>query len=249
VAIQTPAGDPINPVTEVAMALDPRKRQKKLERKKAKQRTRKTAVARYGSSDIATRLERYAAAPILHCAATGVVWTEGIGNVLVSRELSNGNVAVAVFLVDMYCLGVKDAFYDIRPRHLYSELYRRIFGAYEQVELEPACARKLVEGAVAYAQDLGFLPHADYRVARLIFGDVDPAGCEQDFQYGREGKPFFIAGPSDDLPRCKWIVGQLSQRCGEGNFDYVVPLSESAMLGELPGLLPEHFEKADRPGG
>ena len=39
---------------------------------------------------------------------------EGIGEVLVSRRLNNGNVAFSVFLVDMYCLGVKDAFADIR---------------------------------------------------------------------------------------------------------------------------------------
>ncbi|HCJ33979.1 MAG TPA: helix-turn-helix domain containing protein, partial [Ktedonobacter sp.] len=42
--------------------------------------------------------------------------------------------------------------------------------------------------------------------------------------FGKDGKPFFVAGPRDNAAR---IVKQLEKTAGPGNFDYV------AMLGAL----------------
>jgi hypothetical protein len=228
------------------MVLDPRKRQKKLERKREKQRAKSKGVARYGSHDIAARLERYAAAPILHCVAMEEIWTEGMGSVLISRQLSSGEVAFASFLVDIYCLGVKDTFYDIVPRHRYdSEMYGRMADGFELRSLRPECARKLVEGAVNYARDLGLTPHADYRKSRLIFGGIDAAACPEEFVYGRDGKPFYLAGPYDTLARSKSIIGLLTARCGENGFDYLLPLAAPEMLAELPGFIPSDDDSDD----
>jgi hypothetical protein len=49
------------------MAIDPRKRQKKLERRKAKQETQRRELARRDSQGISLRLEQASAAPVLHC--------------------------------------------------------------------------------------------------------------------------------------------------------------------------------------
>ena len=62
------------------------------------------------------RLEAASRAPILHCCYLKALWEVGIGNVLVSRLLSSGEVAFVVFLVDVYCLGVKNLFLNIVPR-------------------------------------------------------------------------------------------------------------------------------------
>jgi len=35
----------------------------------------------------------------------------GMGEVLVSRMHASGNITYALFLIDFYCLGVKDSFY------------------------------------------------------------------------------------------------------------------------------------------
>ncbi|KKK83308.1 hypothetical protein LCGC14_2794680, partial [marine sediment metagenome] len=90
------------------MGLDPRKRQKKLQRRKAREKAKRKVLARRGPDTLAARIQRTAAAPILHCCATDMLWDQGMSNVLVSRELDNGSVAYAMFLVDTYCLGVKD---------------------------------------------------------------------------------------------------------------------------------------------
>ena len=206
------------------MAMDPRKRQKKLQRRKAKEKARKKALVRQDPRNVAVRLQRAAAAPILHCCTTDVLWDEGMSSVLVSRELPGGSVAFAVFLLDVYCLGVKDVTCGFMPRNRYDrEMYSRMLGDYQIVELRPEAACKLIEGAVDYAADLGLSPHSDYRKAKLIFGDIDTDACTDEFTYGKDGKPCFIAGPHDSPSRCDQIISILTNRCGPDGFDYIVP--------------------------
>ena len=91
------------------MALDPRKRQKKLQRRKAKQKTKQKNTALRSTS----RLALAEKAPLLHCCAAECIWELGIGNVLISRTRGT-EVAFGMFLLDMYCLGVKNAFFQRR---------------------------------------------------------------------------------------------------------------------------------------
>jgi hypothetical protein len=58
--------------------------------------------------------------------------------------------------------GVKDAIFDTLPLEEFElQIFGRLKASFCLPKLEPACARKFVEGAVAYARDLGFPPHAD----------------------------------------------------------------------------------------
>ncbi len=213
------------------MALDQRKWQKKVERKKKKQQKRKRSLIQFQSLSMADRIEHTATAPILHCQTTKSLWINGMANVLVSRKLSNGNVALSVFLLDVYCLGVKDAYCDIVTPARYEEILDRQFGEHVIERLRPEAARKLVEGAVAYSQDLGFSPHSDYNKAKLIFGDIDASGCADEFEYGDDGKPHFIAGPHDQPWRCRRIMNTLNERLGAPHkFHFTIPLEPSGGL-------------------
>jgi hypothetical protein len=223
-----------------AMAVDTRKRQKKLERKRAKEKAKRRELARQNAGGMATRLEAASATPIRHCCAMSDVWDEGIGEVLISRRLNNGNVAFSVFLVDMYCLGVKDAFANIVPRDAYQEdLYDKLADRSELIPLVPAAARKLVEGAVRYADDLGFSPHPDYHKAKAIFGDISAASCDEEFRYGKDGKPMFVNGPFDDPARCRHILKTLRDRLGPDGFHYILGNLEEGELRDYLGLSDE----------
>jgi len=201
------------------MAKDSRKRQKKLERRKAKAKAKKKALARQGPRGTAARLEEAAAAPILHCYTTDALWDEGISSVLISRKLKSGHVAFAVFLLDVYCLGVKDVMLGVVPRSRYDwQVHGKLSEEYRLVKLKPEAARKLVEGAVGYARGFGLQPHPDYRKASV---------------YGKDGKPYFVAGPYDSPWRCKQIIRTLTDHCGPDGFYYTIPVAASgAMLTE-----------------
>src|SRR5206468_5281192 len=130
--------------------------------------------------------------PVLHSSITQDLWTEGLGWVCVSRELPNGAVAPALFLVDRYCLGVKNAIAHIASRFDYESTIQKQMKEQGAQHVSPATARKLVEAAVEYARQLGFHPHADYAKARHIFGDINPAESSEEFEFGKDGKPFFV---------------------------------------------------------
>lgn len=207
------------------MPVDPRKRQKKLERRKAKQKAERREVARSQSRGLASRLEEASTAPILHCCVTATTWRVGVGNVLVSRQLPIGQVAFAVFLVDVYCLGVKNAMMNILPRvHYDRQVYGKLARQSSWTPIKPECAHKLVEGAVRYALDLGLPPHADYRTARLIFGDIAAEACTEEYVFGKDGKPFFIAGPHDNSAKCQQILAALQHHCGPDGYHYLIPV-------------------------
>lgn len=197
------------------MALDLRQRQKKVERKKAKQKARRQDLKPFDRFDFRTRMQHIENVPFLHCCVRGDIWDQGVGNVIVSRQFPNGPVAVAGFLLDVFCLGVKDVFYNIMPRSAYeAKVYQKLFDGQPVLHMEPAEAKKLIEGAVQYAADLGIPPHADYAKGKLILADVDSSQCDTTFEYGRNGRPVFIQGPYDSPAYCEQIFRALAAADG-----------------------------------
>jgi len=207
------------------MALDARKRQQKLARKAAK---RKAVVATKKSlgevGDFGPRGRQVlppAGAPIHECLVPERLFDIGIGNVIVSRRMPNGFIGAAFFLVDVYCLGIKDALYAVLSPAEYD--YKLVGLQHEAFRaIPPACARKLVEGAEAYARDLGFPSHPDYPRARQIFGDLDATACPTPYVFGKDGKPFFMSGPYDTPAKCRRIIDTLTRRGGPEGFHFVV---------------------------
>ena len=176
------------------MAINTRKRQKQLVRKKSK-RNAKRVAARHSGGGTAALVRAAARGPIEHCLIPQELFDVGIGSIFLSRRSSDGTLISGVFLVDVFCLGVKDAFVTDLPEQ---ELQQRMAMQPETfVESRPECARKLLHGAVAYARELGLPPHPAYARFEKLFGDVDPAACDEVFEFGRHGKPLYVPGPND----------------------------------------------------
>jgi len=122
----------------------------------------------------------------------------GIALVLVARAARQDRVSVCGYLVDTFCLGVKNAIgpQEMRRRDLPS-FVRTYFMAFPAAAL-PApleLAQHLVLGGVAFAADLGFSPHPDFGAVREHLGELT-GPCV--ITFGREGTPLYVAGPHDD---------------------------------------------------
>lgn len=158
--------------------------------------------------------------PIFQCLIPQGLFVNGFGTTLIARKISETEVIVGGFLVDVYCLGVRSAF--LRAMQIYE--YNSTIGSMNQHEnfglAEPSLVRALVEKSVEYAQNLGFKPHADYDEAKYIFGDIDPSECTETFAFGKDGKPRFVAGPNDAPKRCERIIEKLTEKCGADGFTY-----------------------------
>ena len=202
---------------------EPETRYKKyLARKRQKQANKTTHTEPRKAGSMASQIALAANAPIHECLVPANLFERGIGNLVFSRSLPEGRMALAMFLLDVFCLGVKDTFFAVVGRDEYDRRLRSWRESESLQRIDPACLRKLVEGGVVYARELGFNPHADYVVVHKIFGDVEAAACPSHFQYGHAGKPFYISGPHETPTQVRTIVDQLQRRLGSGNFEYLV---------------------------
>jgi len=206
------------------MALDSRRRAKQLAKKAAAAKAR-AREKKHGSShgspyrlDLIRQTAKY---PVYECYMRRGLLEEGFGTVLISRKMG-AMVASGVFLIDSFCLGVKSCFPRIQPEVAYWAMLESMQDREDLIGTDAACARKLVEGAVAFARDLGFEPDEDYGAARLIFGDIDPAACPQTYTFGKDGKPLFISGPYDTAERIKKIMNTLARRCGPDGYHFII---------------------------
>jgi hypothetical protein len=152
------------------------------------------------------------------------LFDSGCGYLVVGRFKADGRVEAGFFLLDVFCLGVKDAgFHRFNSVADYQEsLLDRLFRDEEPVRMTPTAARKLAEEAVSYARGLGFSPGVDYKKASRVFGGITTADCHEEFVFGKDGKPFYIQGPSDPPARAERILHVLEARCGEGGYHYIV---------------------------
>ena len=57
----------------------------------------------------AVRVRRWAAAPVHCCLIHEQLFETGIGVVILARQVATDQLAMASFLVDVYCRGIKDA--------------------------------------------------------------------------------------------------------------------------------------------
>lgn len=223
------------------MAIDPKKRQKKLAKRKAQRKEKAKKIMVQQQREIAYQSNPVAFAaryPIHQCLVNMELFASGMGTVVVSRRAPNGDIVMGVFLLDTFCLGVKNAFGRILMPYEYDEMVAEMRQNELMQAVEPSYARKLVEASVVYAASLGFKPNPDYQTAKEIFGDIDASTCTDEFTFGKLGKPFYIVGPTDSPLRRRQIIATLEKNVGVGNFDFLAP------IGDV-GLGDDDFEAID----
>ncbi len=204
------------------MALDQKRMQKKKAKRAAKAKARKQTAGRV-RENVSAGLLAVASAPVHECwwPANLFAPDNGLAQVVVSRKRGNGEIFAAVFLVDLFCLGVKNALIHECGELEFEQLLDHIRRDMPLERTDPACARRLVEDAVDYAGELGLAPHKDYAKAARIFGDIDASACFRSFVFGREGKPFYVSGPNDTPGFIRRVLRSLEQSCGPGGFHYL----------------------------
>lgn len=157
--------------------------------------------------------------------------TEGLLTAIVARRRPHRRKIMAcVYLVDAYCLGVKNAMGpdEMDDRGLRS-LTAFAFGAYSAspVNAPIDLVRDLVLGAVEFAHGLGFAPHPDFEQSRPHLG---PWTGPSTISFGRDGQPYYMNGPDDDPES---VLRTLRRTVGDRGFHHTVAfdLSELRMAG------------------
>ena len=212
------------------MTVDQKRRQKKLAKKKNK---RKNAISsKKRNISFGERISHKKAllvaknSPINSCLIRKNIFSEGIGTAIISRKMPNNYLGVGVFLLDVWCLGVKNTYFSVLSENEYKNRFKEI-SLHETLEnIHPSCARKLIEQCIDFSDALGFKPHKDFKISRQLLMDVDPTICPSQYNFGKDGKPFYISGPNENLNQSRQIISSLLRNCGEGNFDYLMSAPE-----------------------
>jgi hypothetical protein len=206
--------------------------QKRLAKQKAKRDAKRRQLAIRNSTDPTVRLKGADRWPVVDALIPENLWSIGIGSLVIARRISQGQLACAVFLVDVFCLGVKDALWKIvTPSEFYALC--KEFGARGRLqEVTPEHFAKLVYRAADYGQSLGFPPHRDFRHAQRLLAGIDPSQCPDEFQFGQDGRPMYFRGPSESLEDARIIASRVESLGGH----YTVLLKPTEAPPEFEAL-------------
>jgi len=160
--------------------------------------------------------------PLYECLVnTG--WEEnGLANIVVARKHTTGNITTGMYLVDLKCLGVKDASYWFNISELqYSEILKHAQEAMEMERVSYELVHNIVYAGLDFADEYGFKPHKDFTVAQYIL-EEDSEDIElMEIECGMDGKPAFIRGPYDNDAKVARIISLLEKTAGPGNYIFI----------------------------
>ena len=161
--------------------------------------------------------------PLLECWISAE-WEKddlGLVEILVARQQPDGNICFGMYLVDKFCLGLKNTFgragYS-RTRYE-KEFHNALFQNTKPEACSPELAYQMIYASIEYAAQFGFTPDKDFTLTQYLLAPRGELEESYDLTFGKDGKPFFIAGPYDNA---KVILRQLERTAGSGNYHYLV---------------------------
>jgi len=197
--------------------------QKKLAKQKAKADARRRQLARANSPDPTIRLAAADRWPVIASLVQENTWTDGIGHAIIARRTPQGLLAFGIFLVDVFCMGVKNTLWRVDGPDAYRHMVDQIEKRGKLKTVSPEYVSKLVHCAADYAQALDIKPHADFRHVRLLLEGIDPSKCPDAMEFGQNGKPYYIAGPNESPYRVRELIERVTAVGGH----FLAPLAPS----------------------
>lgn len=188
-----------------------KKRNKQQKKKQSQAKLSETAYVRSG---------RARKLPIYECFINAEWEESGIASIVVCRTHVNGNISFASFLVDLYCLGVKDAW--CRSNIFAFEYQRFLEGLSEDFKMEKAeyvQVHNIIYGAVAFAEDYGISPAQEFNLAKMLLEEDSDEIPLVEYDYGVDGKPQLVV--TSDNPKLPFYISKLEKHAGKGNFELV----------------------------
>ena len=128
--------------------------------------------------------------------------SEGTYAIIVTREHTGGKLTVGLYLIDMFCTGVKDSFYYFAMDP--DDFKERILnGGMEYEEADYTEAHNLIYGALEYAEEAGIEPAREFKISEYILEPDDDNVPLMEFEFGHNGVRELVIGP--DYKEMKYI--------------------------------------------
>ena len=161
--------------------------------------------------------------PVYECW-TNNDWKERrMANIMVARRHNNGNITMGMYLVDLICLGVKDANSKFNiPESEYREILEHANKTMKMEAVSYILAHNIIFAAISFAEEFGFKPHKDFTELAQYVLEEDTEEIElMDIECGIDGKPEYIKGPHESETFATQIIAQLERTAGPGNYSFM----------------------------
>ena len=125
---------------------------------------------------------------------------------------------MAVYLVDIWCVGVKDSFYRLR---LEDDEFKEMIDTY-RLGLRECCydeAHNWIFGAIAFAEEAGIEPDKSFKVTQYMLEEDDDNIPLIEYEYGKNGKHTLVTHTRLEASR---YLPLLKKNLGKDNFDYIL---------------------------
>lgn len=153
--------------------------------------------------------------PIYKCMITPG-W-EGAGEcfISISRQRGNGNLCVANFLVDCWCLGVKEVYGNVNMDPDTFKDFRERAGL---VDIDYPTVHNIIYGAIEFAEEAGIEPCRDFNIWEGVLSEDNDDVPLIEMEFGKDGKHLLVTEPGTPESR---LIPRLREKLGD-NFDYIL---------------------------
>jgi len=157
--------------------------------------------------------------PIQQCLISDGYEQDLLSMCLIIRKQPSNYLSFAFFMIDRHCLGIKNVIVNcnVTPDVIEELIDKATHNLGPMKEVSPEYFHNLVYGAHDYAESIGFRPNKDFSLAEFLLNPELVDDGIDDFEFGMDGKPYFISGPDDNVQK---ILNILNRTVGEGNYNY-----------------------------
>lgn len=147
-------------------------------------------------------------------------WKESrLANLIQTRRTPAGSIVFSALLVDLGCLGPKDAVLrtDLSETDVENTLANE---SGDFTSCNPHLTAKIAREGALLAAFLELPISGEAFAVMRLFERYDPERSDEEIPLGRYGKPHFMPGPHDDVDA---IVDHLDEQLGEDGYDVELP--------------------------
>ncbi len=168
----------------------------------------------------------------------------GMAVILMLRKMPSEKYILGSFMVDVFCLGVKDSNVIIgADEEMAYDYIERSYANLEKTEIDSDLAQNIIWGALEYAEDIGFQPpkKSDFEDNQYILDPADEIAYIE-ITFGKDGKPFYFEGPHDNTAK---VIATLEKNVGADNYHFVASANKGDMWQELDDNTLLYLENSD----
>jgi hypothetical protein len=148
-------------------------------------------------------------------------WEEaGMADVVVLRQHITKMVTGGIFLVDLKCLGVKDALWIFNEPE--ENIYQKLPNFKEQfIEIDYDLAHNIIYAAHDFAMEFDIAPHKDFAISKFILKEDSDEVPLIEVAVGDNGVPHLMTHRPNEYLHA---LDKLKKNAGEGNYHYTVAI-------------------------